>query len=132
MSKRQHRKRPPAAERHASRAAQRHPHWHVDLDPDEDVAVVPAWCADLPDAVAEAKQATHDAVVALLGAARRGPVRWQLHEPPAAYEVLAALASSGPWDAESSAYHRGLRAHLREYGGLLVIAYAPGERAAAG
>lgn len=93
--------------------------------PDDDVAVVPAWAAteaDLP----EARRRAHDTLLALLGERRRGPVHWSWWSGADAFQALRVLAEDTP-TAEHADNYRRLRAHLREYGGYLVVAMAKGQ-----
>lgn len=82
------------------------------------------WCAaeeDLPDA----RQGTHDALLKVMGDRRTGGVTWRHYTGDQANEVLDRLVVDEK-RPELSDHYRRLRALLREYGGWLVVATAPG------
>lgn len=88
--------------------------------------VQPAWCDGTPGAIAEAKQTAHDYVVAALGDRRTGAVRWLVPETvEASHELLDRLLDADS-PQEWSDLIRRIRAHLREYGGVALVAMAPG------
>lgn len=95
---------------------------------DNRVGVLIGWAhteADLP----EARQATHDQLISLMGAGRTGGVTWRQATGTDALSMLAAAAVDTPIDSELFDHYRRLRAMLREYGGWLVLASAPGRLA---
>jgi len=95
-----------------------HEHW---------VSMMPAWCAtadDLPDA----RQQTHDALIELLGSARRSGVRWRQVNGDDAVTLLNHLASGQDSRPEWLDLIRRLRGMLREYGGWIVVAEADAAR----
>jgi len=99
------------------------------LDPDADVAVQICWCAD--DRVEEAKQQTHDMVIERLGDRRTGAVTWIVAQSvDDAHKIVDDLVdpAHGPMSDAEANYYRQCRAHLREYGGTIVVAVAPGRR----
>lgn len=103
--------------RRAVLRSQRHP-WPADAI----VAVLAAWAAteaDLP----ECRKRAHDQLIELMGDHPRGPVRWTWHTGDEAHLVLDQMVRT-----ETSAalldHYRRLRAHLREWGGYLVLAMA--------
>ena len=100
---------------------------------DDDILLIPAWCREASD-LDHVKQETHDRVIARLGDRRTGGVRWKIAGPDQAdaYAALDHLAKrpENPDDvAHSEGWYehiRRLRALVREYGGYIVIAMAPG------
>lgn len=119
-----HRPRPPR--RHTTTQGLAHV---AGLDPDAEYGVIPAWCAH--DAIDEAKQRTHDTLIQLMGPTRAGAVHWRISSTIAdAHEMLDVLVpDSAP---EFLDVIRQIRGHLREYGGHVVIALAPGHPPAPG
>lgn len=92
--------------------------------PHQGVAIVAAWCQgddDLP----EARQQTHDKLCALMGDTRTSGVQWLWYRDEHATEALDRLQLEDD-PPELSDYYRRIRAHLREYGGYLVVAMAEG------
>lgn len=88
-------------------------------------AWVAAWAAD-EAALPEARTGTHDNLIALLGARRRGGVRWGQWTGAEAVAQLGQLQGEAYAPAVAN-YLRAIGGHLREYGGWLVVATAPGE-----
>lgn len=91
---------------------------------DEHCGVLFGWCAtkdDLPDA----RRQTHDLLIKLMGARRTGPVSWVWWTGDEAHQALDR-AAEGELRTEHLANYRQLRAHLREWGGYIVLATAPG------
>lgn len=89
--------------------------------------MVAGWCAGTGELDA-AKQATHDAVIEMLGDRRLGGVTWRIFDGPdecnGALDQLQARAAQGP----EADHYRRLRAMVREYGGFIVMAFALGDR----
>lgn len=92
---------------------------------DENVGILIGWCATEDD-LAETRQGTHDALIKLMGDRRTGGVSWRQLTGDDAREALSML-TRGEMRPELLDHYRHLRAFLREYGGWLVIATAPGE-----
>lgn len=90
----------------------------------EDVATLVGWCAD-EEHLTEARGATHDALIDLMGDRRRGAVGWKWKTGQEARDLLNEFTTN-----ETSQplldHYRHLRGMLREYGGWIVVAYAPG------
>lgn len=86
-----------------------------------DTALTWAWASTEPGAVDEAKQATHDRLIAQLGARRRSGVAWDVLEGEAAKAQLRHLHS------HSDQWRQGM-AKLREFGGFLVVAMANADK----
>jgi hypothetical protein len=95
-----------------------------ELDVDDDVGVLVGWCNG-DGTLEEAKKATHDALIGLMGARRTGGVTWRIYGVPAAYDVLDRIVA-GERSPELLDHYRHLRGLLREHGGLMVAATAPG------
>lgn len=95
------------------------------LDPEGDYGTTAAWCADADD-LEDAKRRTHDGLLGMMGDQRTGGVQWIIREGDAARALLGQLWQGA--DEELSTYYRQLRGHLREYGGYLVVAIAPGRK----
>lgn len=89
------------------------------------VLIVAATEADLP----EARQRTHDALIGLMGDGRTGPIEWRQAKGAAATAILD-IAARDPVTPELADYYRRVRAMVRENGGWLVMALAPGNMAA--
>lgn len=110
------------AERRRRERATRRPARHLDRD----YGVQPGWFADL-DALEEAKRGTHDLLIASMGDRRTGGVQWRWWTGEEATVQLTMLR--GGWmnltDYESDVLRR-IAAHLREYGGYFIIAFAEG------
>lgn len=91
-----------------------------------DYATMVAWCAteaDLP----ETRRQTHDGLIALMGASRRGGIQWRQWTGSDASEALNGLwHDATPPDLAD--HYRRVAGHLREYGGWLVLAMARGDR----
>lgn len=107
----------------------KHQRAHRNHAPDYDpwVGVQLAWCAtedDLP----EARQRSHNALIATMGANRTGGVKWSQLQTEAGKDFLANIIGDEGNSAELNDYYRRLMAHLREYGGWLVVAQAEGRR----
>lgn len=103
--------------------------WHG--EPAADVAMLPAWCAE-PSDLDEAKTATHDGLIALMGAHRRGPISWRIFdgdEALAAMDSYLDLLPLGERNREHLDYLNEIRRRLADIGGLLVVAQAAGEAA---
>lgn len=113
-----------AARREARAAARRLP---------DDVGLIIGWAPD-EAALPEARQKTHDALIMAMGPLRLGGggVSWRQVTGDSASEVLSSMTREEYEEhggrAEYLDNFRRLRAHLREYGGWLVIATAPGRR----
>lgn len=88
-----------------------------------DHGVVPAWCATEDD-LETTRQQTHDILVQLMGDRRVGRVSWRWWTGPAAEQSLGILGQGAT--GENAEYYRQIGAHLRQYGGFLVVAMAPG------
>lgn len=112
------------AERRRQERAQRRPARHDD----QDYGVQPGWCATLDD-LEDAKSASHDLLIASMGARRTGPVEWRWWTGDEARRRLSTLWEG--WE-NPTAYEadvlRRIGAHLREYGGYLIIAMAKGRK----
>jgi hypothetical protein len=87
-------------------------------------AFVAAWCAGEDDIV-EANKATHDALIRMLGARRRGGTTWRVYVGGDALRVLGMMLGAPGNSTELANYYRRIRALLREQGGYLVVASAP-------
>lgn len=117
-----------AARRRAHRAAsQTYAREHY-LGLSDDFGCVAAWAAG-DDVVDETRKRTHDTLVTLMGAARCGPVAWQHHAAgtTSCDAALASLFLGAPSQEHSDSYRR-IQGLLREEGGYLVIAMAPGRK----
>lgn len=73
-----------------SRRAQRRRGRRERCTRDDQVAVMVAWCAEESD-LPEARQQTHDRLIASLGAQRRGGVTWRWWTGHAAEDALASI-----------------------------------------
>lgn len=94
--------------------------------PLDEMAVQAGWCATEAE-LTEARRATHDSLIAQLGPARRGGVSWMFETGEQAVALLDEVAKDPPSSVHAD-YFRQMRACLREYGGWIVVAMAPGER----
>lgn len=111
--------------RKGGRATPRHPRpgwsphgdWH---------GVIVGWAATVAD-LEDAKRQTHDAVIEMLGPARRGGVTWRISSGDQANAVLHDFLEDAT--PEQANHYRRVRGMLREYGGYVVVASAPGVRA---
>lgn len=112
------------AERRRLERAQRRTH-HAP-DPDADYLTIAGWFQSLDD-LKEAKRLSHDNVVDALGDRRTGPVQWRYATGPDAHRLLDQVAA-GPKSDELGDHYRRLRAHLREWGGYIIVAMARGRR----
>lgn len=111
------------AERRRSERAQKKRH-HV--HPEGDYGTQPGWFATLDD-LEEAKKLSHDLLIASMGDRRTGGVQWRYWTGDDATRVLRDYTTTGgPWKADEWDILRRIRAHLREYGGYLIIAMAEG------
>lgn len=100
----------------------RHSRFHDMFD--EQIAAITGWC-DGPEKLEECKKQTHDAVISMLGDRRSGGVSWKIVDVvDSALELLEKMRD-GASEAHLEVYDHcaGL---LREHGGILVIATAPG------
>lgn len=108
----------------------RHRDWSAldpSLEPDADIGVQPGWYRSIEDR-AEAQRSTHDSLIEQMGPARRGPVHWMHFDGiDEARPVLEAFVV-GETDQHALDYIRQIRAHFREWGGYLVVAYARGAK----
>lgn len=111
-----------AQRRREQRARRKHNH---DYDPW--VGIQLAW-AENEDALPEARQRTHDHLIASMGANRTGGVKWSQLQTEAGKDFLNNIIGDEGNSAELNDYYRRLYAHLREYGGWLVVATAEGRR----
>jgi hypothetical protein len=93
---------------------------------DEWLGVVAGWCAG-DDDLEEAKKRSHDLVIDMLGSRRRGGVRWQIARGADATTVLDKM-TEGELDPVLLDHYRRIRGLLRENGGIVVLAMAPGVR----
>lgn len=75
----------------------------------EDVATLVGWCAD-EEHLTEARGATHDALIDLMGDRRRGAVGWKWKTGQEARDLLNEFTTN----------FRHLRGMLREYGGYAL------------
>ena len=93
--------------------------------PDADYGTVAAWClaeSDLPDA----RASTHDTLLKIMGDERTGGVQWLQWTGDEAWAALREIREGAT--GEHADYYRRISGHLREYGGWLVLAMAPGKR----
>lgn len=100
--------------------AQRQPTW--DGTTPEGWGTTAGWCDEA--SIELAKKQTHDTLIALMGDRRIGGVQWRIHTGQEAVEALGVLRKGAT--GEHADYYRQIGAHLREYGGYLVVAMAPG------
>ena len=97
------------------------------LAPDDEVAVQICWCS--LERIDDAKAQTHDMVVERLGDRRTGAVSWIVAQSvDDAHRIVDDLVdpAHGPMSEGEANYYRQVRAHLREWGGTVVVAVAPG------
>ena len=87
------------------------------------IGVVAGWCETEADLL-ECRQATHDTLIQMMGALRVGGVTWRQVTGQDAYDTLDLLSKDA--SRELLDYYRSVRAHLRERGGWVVVATAPG------
>lgn len=99
--------------------------------PDRWYGTAAGWCAtedDLP----EARKQTHDTLISLMAERRVGAVQWRWWTGHEASEALRLLSSDveGHYGqiTEHAAYYDQIAALLRDHGGFLVVAMAPGKR----
>jgi hypothetical protein len=92
------------------------------VDAAADVGVALGWCTE--EELEECKRETHDTLISQMGEHRAGPVTWSVFTEDAAVRVLDGLVIDEV-DEMVFNYYRRLRACLREYGGVLVMASAP-------
>lgn len=118
-----------ARARKTARVLAKHPSARlpVQIDPDQPYGIVTGWCQD-EDALPETRRDTHDRLVKLMGDQRTGGVQWQWWEGDAATETLEGMKIDTT-DPSLSDMYRRISGLLRERGGLLVIAMAPGRTA---
>lgn len=83
-----------------------------------------AWCREESD-LPETRQKTHDALIEDMGDRRRGGVQWRQYTGKDAVDALAQMTVDA--DMVAADYYRRIGAHLREYGGWLVLALAAGD-----
>lgn len=95
----------------------------------ENMGTIVGWCASEAD-LTDAREALHDALIKLMGDQRTGSVFWVWREGQHAHELLNQVAVDER-SQEILDHYRRVRAHLREYGGFVVIAMAPGNPKAA-
>lgn len=110
-----------------ARPANVHPRYdaaHRVCDDGELSGVQPAWCLDETD-LDEARRLTHDGLVGAMGRMRTGPVSWRWYKGADANAAISSLMEDT--DENMRTYLRAIRGKLREYGGLLVLATAPGD-----
>lgn len=96
------------------------------LVPDRDYATSVGWAAD-EAALPEARQVTHDGLLRLLGGAKRGVVTWRQYTGEEADRALSQMKENA--DLDRFEYYRRISGKLREFGGYLVVAMAPADRA---
>lgn len=94
-------------------------------DVDKDVGVLVAWCRG-PEDLEDAKQQTHDGLIALMGDRRTGGVQWRICEGREQGEEALRVLRHGCTDQALLDLYRRHGAHLREWGGYLVVAMAEG------
>jgi hypothetical protein len=90
---------------------------------DEHIVIVVGWCLTEDD-LAEVRKGIHDALIKLMGDRRTGGVSWRQYTGSDATEVLVRLKEGAGRDELE--HYRRCSALLREYGGWLVAASAPG------
>ncbi len=105
------------AARDAALPARRRDEWH---------SIVVGWSAD-DEHLQEVQKGTHDAVIDLMGDERTGGVTWRIfRDITAAGKALELLADGASPDLLH--HYRTIRGLLREHGGIMVMASAPGNR----
>jgi len=97
---------------------------HPEADLDQNWAIVAGWCAG-EEELEKAKKLSHDAVIEQLGDRRTGGVQWNITWGLEATERLNMLTRDTS-DEIALSHYRRLRALIREHGGGIVIAMAPG------
>lgn len=91
-----------------------------------DYGVMVGWCKTEAE-LDEARRLLHDGVIDMMGARRRGAVTWRWETGDDADQLLAKLVQgTATGDQAILSHYRRVRAHLREYGGIVVVAMAPG------
>lgn len=110
--------------RHARRRLNGHPLASAArLLGEEQIGVIVGWC-DV-DHVEEAKKQTHDTLIELMGDTRTGGVSWRLIDDPLlALSQLDAMREGA--DEPHIELYDKVAGFIREHGGVLVIATAPG------
>ena len=105
----------------------RHLHSPPELNDDGIYGVQPGWFQSLDD-LDHAKQSSHDALIATMGDRRTGGVQWRWWTGQEAHQVLAMLRTDKleVEDEHTANTYRRIAAHLREYGGYLIVAMAEG------
>lgn len=93
--------------------------------PEGDYAITAGWFGTLAD-LEKAKRQSHDILVEMMGDRRSGPVHWRWWESgDGADEALRVLSeAAAPHELD---HYRRVRAHLREYGGFVIVALAKGQ-----
>jgi len=91
------------------------------------IGVQLGWCATKAD-LEQAKRETHDVLIAQMGSQRVGGVSWMIATGEGALKILNDAWPDADEAQEHHDYYRRIGAHLREYGGFLVVATAPGRR----
>lgn len=87
--------------------------------------VVVGWA--MPDHLDEAKQQTHDTLIALMGTTRTGGVTWRFFEGAGALKMIEKFVAMER-DLVMLLHYRQIEKHLRGRGGVMVMATAPGSR----
>jgi hypothetical protein len=95
-------------------------HFHED----DDVVALPCWSAFAEDG----RKASHDALIAALGPLRVSGVSWREATGDEAHALLDEM-TAGEMDEAHRDHYRRIRAHLREYGGWVVVALAKARKA---
>lgn len=85
------------------------------------------WCLDETD-LPDARRKLHDALVGFMGDKRTGPVTWRWWSDSEAVDQLRKMRAGGIPRGADADQERRVAACLREYGGYLVVAMAPGKR----
>lgn len=101
---------------------QRNPHH---LAGDHALALHIGWCANELD-LEETKTLVHDALIAQMGDARTGGVTWHIYDGTAAVGVICELLALPDNDESLADDYLNVAQHLRDDGGILVVATAPG------
>jgi hypothetical protein len=120
MTSRARAERRRAERRRAERNARR-----PTLTRDPEVGVLVGWCATADD-IPAARAGTHDALIALMGNQRSGPVTWLELTGSRAHEFLDRALAEPDNAPEIDRHYRHLRTLLADHDGWLVIAAAPG------
>lgn len=95
------------------------------LNPDGDYGTNVGWFHTLAD-LDEAKRMGHDTLVALMGDRRTGPICWRWYEGANAARFLDQYQAGQTAGTAEFEYVRAVRAHLREYGGFVLLTIAEG------